>query len=95
MNHINHVLLFLSLVSSSRLLCDLQGEHSQAVELYERSLTIMEPQLGSDHSDVAQLLQNLGGVLREQVQSTNHHNTLSSHRIFSLLFPVSPSSLAH
>ena len=74
---------------SCRPLCDLQGEHSQAVELYERSLTIMEPQLGSDHSNVAQLLYNLGGVLSEQVQSPPITTTLS------FLLSVSSLPLTH
>lgn len=43
-----------------------QGRYSEAEPSYERSLTIRERQLGADHPDIAQNLNNLAGLYCSQ-----------------------------
>ena len=45
-----------------------QGDYEGAKPLYERSLAIREKVLGPDHPDVASSLNNLAGLLENQVR---------------------------
>lgn len=57
-----------------------QEEYGEALQLYERSLSIREKVLGPNHPDVANSLNNLADLLRKQVRVDAAHR----HGIFTL-----------
>lgn len=53
----------------SRLSLPFQGKDAEAEQLYERSQAIRETALGSDHPDVAQVLNYRAGLLERRVRT--------------------------